>query len=79
VTGVRSRARRTLLGALVVAVVAAATPVGAAERTAPLAVGDAAPDVELRDQSGRPFVLREVLKEREFVILAFYPKAFTSG
>ena len=61
---------------LVAAVVA---PALAGERTSPPAIGELAPDLHLRDQNKRSFVLRDVLKEREFVILAFYPKAFTSG
>lgn len=68
--------------AAAVVLVAAALGAGlafAAERPNPPAVGEAAPDLQLRDQNGRSFVLRDVLKEREFVILAFYPKAFTSG
>ena len=51
----------------------------AAERPSPPAVGENAPELHLRDQNGRSFVLHDVLKEREFVVLAFYPKAFTSG
>ena len=51
----------------------------AAERTDPVAVGQQAPAVELRDQHGRPFRLAETLKQRDFVVLAFYVKAFTGG
>ena len=50
-----------------------------ADRTKPLAVGDAAPEIKLGDQHGRPFVLGDVLKQRAFVVIAFYPKAFTGG
>ena len=70
------RARPLLVAALVL-VVAATT--FAADRANPPAVGESAPDLHLRDQHGKTFVLRDVLKEREFVILAFYPKAFTGG
>lgn len=51
----------------------------AAERANPLAVGQQAPAVELRDQHGQPFRLAETLKQRDFVVLAFYVKAFTGG
>jgi len=53
--------------------------VSAAERDAPLAVGDRAPEVTLGDQHGQPFRLTDVLKQRELVVLAFYVKAFTGG
>lgn len=51
----------------------------AAERTAPAPVGERAPDVVLGDQHGQPFRLTDALKQREFVVLAFYVKAFTGG
>ena len=73
---------RAAAALLVVAAAVAGALVGvavAAERPTPPAVGEAAPDLHPRDQNGRSFVLRDVLKEREFIILAFYPKAFTSG
>ena len=41
-------------------------------------VGDKAPDFTLPDTDGRPVTLSKVLAEGP-VILAFYPKAFTSG
>ena len=56
-----------------------ATGVAAAERDAPLAVGDRAPEVALVDQHGQPFRLADALKQRELVVLAFYVKAFTGG
>jgi thioredoxin-dependent peroxiredoxin len=43
-----------------------------------LKVGDQAPDFTLPDTAGKPVTLSRVL-ERGPVILAFYPKAFTSG
>ncbi len=67
---------RALVSAL--ALVLAAAGAGAAERTPP-GVGERAPELHLRDQNGRAFNLHEVLKERELIVLAFYPKAFTSG
>lgn len=44
----------------------------------PLKVGDQAPDFTLPDQDGKPVTLSRLL-ENGPVILAFYPKAFTSG
>jgi hypothetical protein len=51
----------------------------AAERKSPIPAGEVAPEIKLGDQHGRAFELGEVLKQRDFVVLAFYPKAFTSG
>ena len=51
----------------------------AAERTAPLAIGDAAPAFALVDQRGHPLRLADLLETREFVVVAFYVKAFTGG
>lgn len=51
---------------------------GAAEQT-PLATGAAAPDTVLRDQGGQPVRLADMLKRRDFVVVAFYVKAFTGG
>jgi hypothetical protein len=65
--------------ALVLASVAAASWSFASDQRKPPAVGDMAPDVKLSDQNGKTFVLGDTLKEREFVVLAFYPKAFTNG
>jgi cytochrome oxidase Cu insertion factor (SCO1/SenC/PrrC family) len=47
--------------------------------TPPLAVGAAAPDTALSDQHGRPVRLTDLLKQRDFVVVAFYVKAFTGG
>ncbi len=43
-----------------------------------LKVGDKAPDFTLPDTDGKPVTLSKLL-EKGPVILAFYPKAFTSG
>jgi peroxiredoxin Q/BCP len=43
-----------------------------------LAAGDMAPDFELRGSDGRPYALRDY-RGREAVVLAWFPKAFTSG
>ena len=41
--------------------------------------GQQAPAVDLNDQHGQPFRLADALKQRDFVVLAFYVKAFTGG
>jgi peroxiredoxin Q/BCP len=46
--------------------------------SSPLKVGDKAPDFTLPDHDGNPVTLSKVLASGP-VILAFYPKAFTSG
>lgn len=69
------RARPVLaLAALLLAGVA-----GAADRPAPLAVGDHAPDFTLTDQDGRPVTLADVLARRRAVVLAFYIRADAPG
>jgi len=45
----------------------------------PLAVGAAAPDTRLIDQRGQPVRLADLLKQHEWVVVAFYVKAFTGG
>jgi len=64
---------------LVVALLVAVIPAAAADRAAPLAVGDSAPGLELGDQHGKPFRLADALGQQRFLVLAFYPKAFTGG
>ena len=76
--------RRLLVTAGLVAIVALGLAAWrgqarAASRANPLPAGERAPDVRLSDQHGRPFSLAETLAQRDFVIIAFYPKAFTSG
>ncbi len=46
--------------------------------TAPLKVGDKAPDFTLPDTDGHPVTLSKLLQQGP-VILAFYVKAFTPG
>ena len=46
---------------------------------APLAVGAVAPDTALVDMRGQPVRLADVLKQHDFVVVAFYVKAFTGG
>jgi len=78
---VSGRARRigvALLGLAVVLAVAASSVVAGERKDIP-AVGEPAPDLKLGDQNGKVFVLADSLKDKEFVVLAFYPKAFTGG
>ena len=51
----------------------------AADQQTPLAVGVAAPDTKLVDQSGQSVRLADLIKQRDFVVVAFYVKAFTGG
>ena len=66
---------RTLAVAL--ALLAAATIAHAADEA--LAVGAAAPDTALVDQRGQPVKLADVLAKHDWVVVAFYVKAFTGG
>jgi hypothetical protein len=50
-----------------------------AEREKPVAVDERAPSIALSDQHGRPFRLDATLAQRDFVIVAFFVKAFTGG
>jgi cytochrome oxidase Cu insertion factor (SCO1/SenC/PrrC family) len=68
-----------LIVLLLLVVTALPPATGAADRDAPLAAGDRAPDVALVDQHGTPFRLADALARRSFVVLAFYVKAFTGG
>jgi hypothetical protein len=70
--GRASRLALALLAALVL-------PAAAAERERPVAVGERAPDIALPDQQRRPFRLAEALARRDFLVVAFYVKAFTGG
>jgi peroxiredoxin len=54
-------------------------PVAGAAPERPLAAGDLAADFTLADQHGRRFQLSEAVAGRDFVVLAFYVKAFTGG
>jgi peroxiredoxin len=64
--------------AAALALLLAASTAGAAGQT-PLAVGSAAPETALPDQRGQTVRLADLLKQRDFVVLAFYVKAFTGG
>ena len=56
-----------------------ALAVPAAADQPPLAVGAAAPATALVDQNGQPTRLADLLKEHDWVVVAFYVKAFTGG
>jgi hypothetical protein len=68
-----------LTALVLAALVVAGLPARAADRDRPLAVGDEAPDFTLPDHHGRAVRLTDALRQREFVVLAFYVKAFTGG
>jgi hypothetical protein len=70
---------RAVLLAVLLAVPALVAPALAADRDKPLAVDDKAPEITLGDQHGRPFKLSEALAQRDFVVVAFFVKAFTGG
>ena len=55
----------------------AATVVAAADQ--PLTVGAPAPETSLVDQNGQAVRLADLLKQRDWVVVAFYVKAFTGG
>jgi peroxiredoxin len=40
---------------------------------------DKPPEIALGDQNGRPFRLTKVLAQRDFIVVAFFVKAFTGG
>lgn len=63
-----------LLSGLLALALAAAAPAAADE----LAVGDPAPDFSLEGSDGRTHTL-SALRGKQAVVLAWYPKAFTSG
>ena len=65
---------RALLGASLLSVLLLAVPSLAAE----LAVGDVAPDFALQGSDGKTYRLSD-FKDRQAVVLAWFPMAFTSG
>jgi peroxiredoxin len=67
-----------VIRALALAALLALT-VAAAADDKPLAVGAEAPDTALVDQRGQAVRLADLLKQRDFVVVAFYVKAFTGG
>jgi cytochrome oxidase Cu insertion factor (SCO1/SenC/PrrC family) len=66
------------LGAAAALLVLTAVAAAAADPT-PLAVGAAVPDMSLVDQHGQPVRLADLLRQRDWVVVAFYVKAFTGG
>jgi len=68
------------LKALVLVLLALLVPPAlAADRDKPVAVNEPAPDIVLGDQHGRPFRLSDALAQRDFIVVAFFVKAFTGG
>lgn len=65
--------------ALVLAALLLAATGTLAADDAPLALGAAAPDTTLTDQHGQRVRLADLLRQRDFVVVAFYVKAFTGG
>ena len=70
---------RSVRGGFLASILTLALAVDAGALDTPLAVGDRAPDLELSDQQGKPFRLSDALAKRDYVVLAFYVKAFTGG
>jgi len=64
---------------LALALLALAATARAADPPSPLAVGAVAPDSALVDMRGQPVRLADLLKQHDFVVVAFYVKAFTGG
>ena len=64
---------------LALALLALAVTARAADPPSPLAVGAVAPDSALVDMRGQPVRLADLLKQHDFVVVAFYVKAFTGG
>ena len=67
-----------MIRALALTLLLLATTASAADQP-PLAVGAAAPTTTLVDQRGQPVHLADLLKQRDWVVVAFYVKAFTGG
>jgi len=67
---------RLLVAATMLALMVGAA---AADQPAPLAVGVMAPDTKLVDQNGQRVHLADLIKQRDWVVVAFYVKAFTGG
>jgi cytochrome oxidase Cu insertion factor (SCO1/SenC/PrrC family) len=68
---IRALAAVTLLALL--------TATAGADSQSPLAVGTMAPETKLVDQNGQGLRLADLVKQRDFVVVAFYVKAFTGG
>ena len=68
-----------MIRALVAVTLLALVTGAAADSQTPLAVGVMAPETTLVDQSGQSLRLADLVKQRDFVVVAFYVKAFTGG
>jgi len=66
---------RALLAVTLLAIATGA----AADPQTPLAVGVMAPETRLIDQNGEHLRLADLVTQRQFVVVAFYVKAFTGG
>ena len=69
-------ATRALVAVMLLALV---TSAASADSQTPLAVGVMAPETKLVDQNGQSLRLADLVKQRDFVVVAFYVKAFTGG
>ena len=65
--------------ALAVALLAPVATAHAADAPPALGVGAVAPETTLSDQRGQTVRLADLLKQHQWVVLAFYVKAFTGG
>ena len=52
---------------------------GGGALAAELSVGDRAPEFRLHGSDGKEYTLEGVLAEKQGVVLAWFPKAFTPG
>lgn len=71
-TGVRARLRETVLATVLAIGLAIALPAAALE------VGDVAPDFSLQGSDGNTYRLSD-FRGKQAVVVAWFPKAFTSG
>jgi AhpC/TSA family len=76
VSGALIAVTRALVAVMLLAL---ATSVVGADSQTPLAVGVMAPETKLSDQNGQSLRLADLVKQRDFVVVAFYVKAFTGG
>ena len=67
---------RALVAVMLLALVSSAA---GADSPTPLAVDVMAPETKLVDQNGQSLRLADLVKQRDFVVVAFYVKAFTGG
>lgn len=67
--------RRAIPAVAALMLLVAAGVAAAADK--PLAVDARAPEFAAVDQYGKPFTLSEALARRDWVVIAFYPKAFS--